>query len=186
MTITADNKKRFGGNREIVIQRDGEKCVRCGMTRQAHRTRYRCDISVDHIDGSGRSQNPNNDLSNLQTLCLVCNVLKDHIHANKKYCKHGHELSGDNIRIYFIHGHRRRVCRICESCFQKHGHRMPRGNDGIKHMTGRLKLKLNLDKANEIRQKYVPGVVTRPMLAAEYGVDLSTIGDVLSGVTWKT
>ena len=76
----AQNKDRFGGNRELVIQRDGEKCVVCGMTRQEHRDRWAKDITVDHIDGLGRytsRDERNNDTDNLQTLCLRCHGRKD-------------------------------------------------------------------------------------------------------------
>lgn len=70
----------FGGKREEVIQRDGEKCVKCGMTRAENRTKYGKDITVDHVDGRGVNvplAQKNNDLSNLQTLCSFCHGLKD-------------------------------------------------------------------------------------------------------------
>lgn len=76
----ASQKIWFGGNREAAIQRDGEKCVSCGMTRSEHRGRYNRDITVDHIDGAGRytlTDEKNNSLSNLQTLCLSCHGKKD-------------------------------------------------------------------------------------------------------------
>ena len=63
----------FGGNREKAIQRDGEKCVKCGMTREQHRKTFGRDITVDHIDGNGRYTPPegrNNSLDNLMTLCM--------------------------------------------------------------------------------------------------------------------
>lgn len=78
----------FGGNRELVIQRDGEKCVECGMARSEHRAKYGKDISVDHIDNNGyykpRDQR-NNDMSNLQTLCLRCHSNKDNRHKKLTY-----------------------------------------------------------------------------------------------------
>lgn len=75
------DKEHFGGNRLLAIQRDGERCVQCGMTRAEHRARFLNDITVDHIDGRGRgvpNGQQNNDLSNLQTLCLICHGNKDH------------------------------------------------------------------------------------------------------------
>lgn len=71
----------YGGNREIVIVRDGEKCVKCGMTRAEHRKRFKRDITIDHIDGNGSNQPKslkNNDLNNLQTLCYPCHHKKDY------------------------------------------------------------------------------------------------------------
>lgn len=70
----------FGGNREAAIQRDGEKCLKCGMTRTQHVERYGRDITVDHIDGRGCNspkELKNNDLDNLQTLCIRCHARKD-------------------------------------------------------------------------------------------------------------
>lgn len=68
-------RKRFGGLRETIIQRDGEKCQICGITREEHKKKYGKDIAVDHIDGSGRNSSiSNNSPENLRTLCLVCNL----------------------------------------------------------------------------------------------------------------
>lgn len=76
----AIERYKFGGNREAAIQRDGERCVKCGMTRFTHRIKYGKDITVDHIDGLGVSVKAglkNNNLDNLQTLCLSCHAKKD-------------------------------------------------------------------------------------------------------------
>ena len=73
------DKTKFGGNREIAIQRDGEKCVQCGMTRQEHFAKYGKDITVDHIDKMGLRaprELKNNSLDNLQTLCPNCHARK--------------------------------------------------------------------------------------------------------------
>ena len=60
------NKRYFGGNRDKVLERDGYKCVRCGNSRKK-------DLIVHHIDGLGRtSEEKNNNMDNLQTLCLSC------------------------------------------------------------------------------------------------------------------
>ena len=72
------DKFRFSNSREAVILRDKERCVSCGMTREEHKERWDRDITVDHIDGQGRySKTKNNDLNNLQTLCLSCHGKKD-------------------------------------------------------------------------------------------------------------
>ena len=55
----------FGGNREAVLIRDGNRCTQCGSVK---------GISVHHIDGKGRGYKGviNNAMSNLVTLCCKC------------------------------------------------------------------------------------------------------------------
>jgi Sigma-70, region 4./HNH endonuclease. len=62
-----------GGLRERVLQRDGYRCVRCGMTAEEHMARWGRPITVDHID----KDRTHNSLDNLQTLCLRCHGSKD-------------------------------------------------------------------------------------------------------------
>jgi hypothetical protein len=93
----------FGGSREKIIQRDGEKCVRCGMTREHHRAEYGKDITVDHIDGKGTGvprNEKNNDPSNLQTLCLRCHTSKDCLRREsvKGELHHNSKLISEDIR----------------------------------------------------------------------------------------
>lgn len=77
-SIGAMHKVRFGGMREFVILRDGEKCQMCGMTREEHKKEWNRDITVDHIDNQGRySETQNNNPDNLWTLCLRCHGSKD-------------------------------------------------------------------------------------------------------------
>lgn len=88
VTIRERDSLLFGNNREIAILRDGEKCVSCRMTREEHRRKYNRDITVDHIDGRGRytpKSQKNNDLSNLQTLCLKCHGRKDGLRQKEKW-----------------------------------------------------------------------------------------------------
>ena len=47
------HKYNYGGNRELAIQRDGEKCIKCGITRQEHKKKIGKDLAVDHINGKG-------------------------------------------------------------------------------------------------------------------------------------
>lgn len=56
---------RFSSNKKHVLERDGHKCVDCSKTER---------LTVHHIDGSGKSNNPNNDMDNLITLCISCHM----------------------------------------------------------------------------------------------------------------
>lgn len=70
----------FGGNRIKALERDGFKCVLCGMTQEEHLLKYGRDITVDHIDGSGCNtlkKDKNNSLDNLRTLCLRCHSINE-------------------------------------------------------------------------------------------------------------
>jgi len=52
---------RFGGLRELVLQRDNYKCVVCFMTIYEHIKKWKRSLTVDHINGIGRySDNPEN------------------------------------------------------------------------------------------------------------------------------
>ena len=62
----AREARNFDGQRQAVLERDQFKCTRCGNPDQ---------LTVHHRDRKGRgSSNPNNDLSNLQTLCRKCHA----------------------------------------------------------------------------------------------------------------
>jgi len=56
---------RFDGYRELIMQRDGYKCVKCGSTK---------GLIVHHKDESGQTDDPNNDPGNLVTLCNSCHM----------------------------------------------------------------------------------------------------------------
>ena len=62
-----------GGLREQVLERDGRKCVRCGMTAEEHAKRWNRPITIDHKNKDRKD----NTMENLQTLCLRCHGSKD-------------------------------------------------------------------------------------------------------------
>lgn len=75
---------RFSGLRVKVLSRDGFLCVSCGMTQDQHIAKYNKSLTINHKDGNGRnSKKPNNDLNNLETLCLPCHGRADC--QNKKW-----------------------------------------------------------------------------------------------------
>jgi len=84
------DKKRFGAPREELI---GAKC-QCGSTKR---------LSLHHRDGNGRgSARPNNDPSNLETLCNACHV-NHHVKEwslkhNPEYQKKVNDLWGLSLR----------------------------------------------------------------------------------------
>jgi len=68
LRVKGSNNKYFGGNREVVIARDGYKCTKCGVTKGR--------LDVHHIDGEGHGkEEPNNNMDNLITLCHRCHSL---------------------------------------------------------------------------------------------------------------
>ncbi len=70
---TGYNNFFFDGNREEAIQRDGEKCRVCGLSRNESLVRYKEDLTVHHIDGNGKNAIvKNNDINNLTTVCKSC------------------------------------------------------------------------------------------------------------------
>lgn len=66
-----------GGNRALILERDGHKCVRCGMTDAEHKSTWDRPITIDHKD----RDRTNNSPLNLQTLCLKCHGEKDLVPA---------------------------------------------------------------------------------------------------------
>jgi len=69
----ASHRHRFGGNRQIALERDNWQCQECGMNNEQHIVIFGKSLVVHHIDGNGRNSNqPNNDISNLLTLCSRC------------------------------------------------------------------------------------------------------------------
>lgn len=74
------------GVREAVFARDGHQCWLCGETERLH---------LHHIDGNGaRSAQPNNDLTNLVTLCTYC-----HSRLEKLFRKEGIDLTKASMLV---------------------------------------------------------------------------------------
>lgn len=59
------DKVRFDGNRAKALERDEYTCTICGAKK---------DLVVHHIDCSGQTDEPNNDVDNLTTLCRRCHI----------------------------------------------------------------------------------------------------------------
>ena len=72
------DKKRFGGNRLLALQRDNFQCQDCGMTEKEQFKLFGRGLTVDHLDGKGRCSNiKNHELKNLRTQCSRCHPIKD-------------------------------------------------------------------------------------------------------------
>ena len=61
------DKRYFSGNKAPALERDEYKCSECGAE---------TTLSGHHIDGSGQTDNPNNEVDNLQILCNSCHGKK--------------------------------------------------------------------------------------------------------------
>ena len=82
-----ESNRYFGGEKSQILKRDGYKCQSCGMTNAQHKAKWKRTITIDHINGKGRnSEDKDNRVSNLITLCLSCHGRKDH---RRKLCKIG-------------------------------------------------------------------------------------------------
>ncbi len=62
------DEKFFGGNRKKALERDGYKCVNCGMTMDLKDKSGRPRVRVWHLNGD----NKDHSLSNLGTYCQSC------------------------------------------------------------------------------------------------------------------
>jgi 5-methylcytosine-specific restriction endonuclease McrA len=65
------DNKRYDGNRVNCLIRDEFRCQDCGVQDFGDTI-----LNVHHLDGSGKSQTPHNDLSNLLTLCVRCHSIR--------------------------------------------------------------------------------------------------------------
>lgn len=67
----------FDHNRSKVLERDGYRCVECGMAREEHQEKYGKDLNVHHVDGFGfsvKKPQRNSSVDNLKTLCVSCHA----------------------------------------------------------------------------------------------------------------
>ena len=66
--------------KEQIRERDGNKCVVCGMTKKLHLKKYNRDLEVHHKDHI--KSNCNKD--NLETRCKKCNIKDNLIKSGRK------------------------------------------------------------------------------------------------------
>jgi len=64
------DNKRFGGNREFVLQRDNWECQDCGMTNEQHILIFGYRLDVHHINGKEEDA----IRENLISLCKRCHT----------------------------------------------------------------------------------------------------------------
>ena len=122
--------------REQAIQRDGEKCVECGITREEHKAKLNQDLHVDHIDNYGRNvikKSKNNNLDNLQTLCIRCHRSKSS-KEQKDLQRVEVLLYGKNFTNKLKEKVRELVDRKCQTC-KKEESKLKRKLD-IHHING--------------------------------------------------
>lgn len=78
--------KYFGGNRKAALERDGYKCLGCGMSTEVKDAAGRQKVRVWHLNGNG----DDHSLDNLGTYCQSC-LFKRHLggywHNNRRVKK---------------------------------------------------------------------------------------------------
>jgi len=80
----------FGGMRDEVLERDNWSCVDCGMNNEQHIIIFGRRLNIHHKDGNGQSsKKPNNNINNLETLCVRCHGKKHGNKNTKKILKGG-------------------------------------------------------------------------------------------------
>lgn len=62
-----------GKMRLNILERDGYKCIDCGMTDVEHKKKWGRPITIDHKDRNRKNNSP----ENLRTMCLSCHGRKD-------------------------------------------------------------------------------------------------------------
>lgn len=62
-----------GKMRLFILNRDGYRCIECGMSDAEHKTKWGRPITIDHKDKNRRNNAPDN----LRTMCLRCHGRKD-------------------------------------------------------------------------------------------------------------
>lgn len=92
----------FDSKREEALEKDGRCCSNCGSTEQ---------LVVHHKDENGRgSDEPNNDLTNLSTLCRRC-----HIEEHREKVSNARRLS-----VLGKWAHHHSCCSKCGTTERKH------------------------------------------------------------------
>jgi hypothetical protein len=72
---------KFGGNREKILERDGFKCIKCGMSREESKRELGRDLYVPKLD-----KNKGSNIDNFITLCQKCHTARvvKLLHKNNK------------------------------------------------------------------------------------------------------
>lgn len=82
-----NNRARFSGLKPFILERDNYSCLHCGMTNKQHIKKWGYELTIDHIDGKGSNvpvKLKNNEIDNLQTLCMSCHGKKDALRGHGK------------------------------------------------------------------------------------------------------
>jgi hypothetical protein len=151
------DKYRFGNMRNFVLKRDGYKCIQCGMSNEEHLKLWKKDLTIDHIDGNGStSKVKNNDLDNLQTLCLRCHARKDGLRTHKLKLKDYkdeviNKYVNEKIPIYILSKQYRVTERVICRTFKIWGIKIRGHKESQTIYMSHIEARNNISKQNTLR-----------------------------------
>lgn len=141
--VSSRQVERYGWKLTLEIyEKYNRKCSVCGSENK---------LSIHHIDRSGLSNNPNNEISNLQLICASCH---QRLHANIRWEKQlkkqgGYKMKGrekEYKKEYDKKYHKKRLKNLTE---EEHA---------IKNERNRIFMigyrERNIDKIREANRKY--------------------------------
>lgn len=83
-------KEHYGGNRELILKRQGSLCLNCGLSERESILLYRVRLNIHHIDHKGRNvkySKRNHNPDNMIAICPGCHGLLHQIPSLEREIK---------------------------------------------------------------------------------------------------
>jgi len=154
----SSNNFHFGGNRDLVLERDNWECQECGMSQEKCIILFNRQLSVHHKDENGLNvpkEEKNNDIDNLITMCTRChNLLHRRINKERVF---GNLLEQDDSEWKYpkireaLNNKKKRLGTITEAK-EELGEELGVSYHGIDHMCYQKKTTSNTGNSSTAQQ----------------------------------